>query len=68
MPEVAEPKLLDQPDQEAKARKERRHRAAAMLRAWLTEDDEYDERVWPVVEKSLQSDFLAIGEPDEPCS
>ena len=68
MPEIVEPERLDQINQEAEARKERRHRAAAMLRAWLAEDDGYDERVWPVVEKSLQSDFLAIGEPDEPCS
>ncbi len=64
MPEAVEAKLVDQ---EAEARKERRRRAAAMLRAWLTEDDEYDERVWPVVEEALRSDFLAFGEPDEPC-
>jgi hypothetical protein len=64
MPEVVEDKRQDQ---EAEARKERRHRAAAMLRSWLAEEDDgYDEKVWPIVDEALRSDFLAIGEPDEP--
>jgi hypothetical protein len=33
--------------------RERLRRVAELLRKWLAEDGDYDERVWPVLEREL---------------
>lgn len=36
--------------------------AAALLRAWMDEEGDYDERTWPEVETALAKDPLHIAE------
>lgn len=46
-----------------------RYRAAArMLQKWLVQEDDYDNAVWPEVEKELKEARTVCREPDEPTS
>ena len=67
MIETTTPSHSDLSEQEQlQLRRERNHRAAAMLRSWLAEEDNGDdERYWPFVEAALKEDRVSMGEPDE---
>ena len=41
---------------------------ATKLRQWMSEESDYDQRVWPVVEQSLSDDGIAFRDPDAPHS
>lgn len=51
---------------DANDRAERYQQLATTLREWMNADDGYDDRVWPLIEESLQTDGIAIGESDGP--
>lgn len=40
-------------------------KAAALLRKWMAEEDDYDERVGTVLEQELKDSAMRCGEPDE---
>ena len=40
-------------------------KAAALLREWIHEEDDYDEQVWPTLEETLKSDPITFREPHE---
>jgi hypothetical protein len=46
-------------------RAQRYHRAAALLRQWMTEDPEYDERVGALLEQELEQDPIRFAEEFE---
>ncbi len=43
-------KLDETPDVE---REDRKRQAAALLRQWMSEPDEYDHEVWPLIKEEL---------------
>lgn len=55
--------------QGVEANKLRRYRqAAALLRKWIGEQDGYDERTWPALERELKESALRCRENDEPAA
>lgn len=46
-------------------RAQRYHQAAALLRQWMTEDPEYDERVGALLERELEQDPIRFAEEFE---
>ncbi len=44
----------------------RLRKAASLLRKWLAEQDDYDERVWPALEPELNDGGMRGGDTDEP--
>lgn len=46
-------------------RRARYRHAADLLRQWMQEPDDYDERVWPAVEEALKDSGLRLREEGE---
>ncbi len=62
-PETHNPSIPDpspRPDRRARYR-----HAAALLRQWMQEPDDYDERVWPSVEEVLKDSGLRLRAEEE---
>lgn len=51
----AEPRAID---------RSRYTAAAALLREWMADETDYDERTWPQVDAALKTEPLRIGEGD----
>lgn len=52
------------PARSAESLAARRRQLAATLKHWLSEEGDYDQRVWPAVEQSLSNDGVHLREPD----
>lgn len=59
---------IETPTATAESRGLRYRQLAAKLRQWMSEDDDYDQRVWPVVEHAVSSDGIQLRDPDAPDS
>ena len=44
---------------------ERQQRLVALIRQWMEADDDYDDRVWPILEEELKKDRFRLRDNDE---
>jgi hypothetical protein len=58
------PETTTKPDQIASNRTRRYKKAAALIRKWMAEEDDYDETVWPALEQELKEGGLRCREAD----
>lgn len=67
---VVTPEILRHPEtEEQRADRIARHlQLAALLRQWMTEDPEYDERVGKILLEELEIDRFRLREADDPAA
>jgi hypothetical protein len=50
---------------ETKNRLDRYEKAAEMVRQWMATEDDYDERVWPILDAELKRDPIRYHQRDD---